>query len=60
MNKFVIENDVLKAYFGKDSVVVVPDGVTQIGGLLSETDKSNPNLRGDLMDIKHSFAIHIS
>ena len=55
MGKFVIENGVLKAYFGKDTVVVVPDGVTHIGGDLSDADKSNPNLRGDLLGYKAFF-----
>ena len=55
MGKFVIENGVLKAYFGTDPVVVVPDGVTYIGGNLSDADKSNPNLRGDLIGYKAFF-----
>lgn len=34
MKRFVIENGILKAYRGRDSIVVVPEGVTHIGGEL--------------------------
>jgi hypothetical protein len=30
-NKFVIENNVLKAYIGSDTCVSIPEGVTKIG-----------------------------
>ena len=53
MHSFVIENGILKAYRGHDSVVVVPDGVTHIGGELRDSDKdSRPELRGDLIGYK--------
>lgn len=53
MDKFLIENGILKAYFGSDSVVVVPDGVTQIGGDLLNEDKDYPReLRGDYIGYK--------
>lgn len=40
MKNCVIENGILKAYSGKDAVVVVPDGVTCIGGDLLPVDKN--------------------
>ena len=54
MEKFVIEKGVLKAYFGKDEVVVVPDGVTHIGGCLGDfSDTTCPaNLKGDSIGYK--------
>ena len=53
MKKFIIEDGILKAYRGHDSVVVVPDGVTHIGGELRGDDKnSRPELRGDAIGYK--------
>ena len=51
MNKFVIENGILKAYFGGEKVVVVPDGVTHIGGEISSADAKR-GLRGDFLGYK--------
>ena len=51
MNKFVIENGILKAYFGGEKVVVVPDGVTHIGGEISSVDAKR-GLRGDFLGYK--------
>ena len=31
-NDFIIENGILKEYTGSDEVVVIPEGVTEIGG----------------------------
>jgi hypothetical protein len=42
MSKFVIENGILKAYRGHDSVVVVPEGVTHIGGVRRGEDTECP------------------
>ena len=33
MNKFIIEDGIMKAYLGSERKVIVPDGVRQIGGL---------------------------
>lgn len=33
----------MKAYLGDEKVVVVPDGVVQIGGTLSEAEKNWPS-----------------
>ena len=53
MSKFVIENGILKAYRGHDSVVVVPEGVTHIGGVRSGEDREcPPTLRCDLLGYK--------
>jgi hypothetical protein len=53
MKKFVIENGILKAYLGRDAIVVVPDGVTHIGGDLLPEDKECPrSLRGDMLGYK--------
>ena len=54
MERFVIEKGILKAYFGKDEVVVVPDGVTHIGGCLGDfSDTTCPaNLKGDSISYK--------
>lgn len=53
MKRFVIENGILKAYRGRDSIVVVPEGVTHIGGELRGDDKnSRPELRGDTIGYK--------
>ena len=53
MKKFIIEDGILKSYRGHDSVVVVPDGVTHIGGELRGDDKnSRPELRGDTIGYK--------
>ena len=47
MKKIVIENGILKAYRGHDEVVVVPEGVTHIGGDLSQDEEDiRPWLRG--------------
>ena len=48
MGKLVIENGILKAYSGRDTVVVVPDGVTQIGGEISDADRER-GLQGDFL-----------
>ncbi len=53
MKNFIIENGILKAYRGHDSVVVVPDGVTHIGGVRGDDDKEcRPELSGDLIGYK--------
>lgn len=53
MKNFIIENGILKAYRGRDSVVVVPDGVTHIGGERCNCDKEcSPILRCDLIGYK--------
>jgi hypothetical protein len=53
MSKFVIENGILKAYIGRDSVVVVPEGVTHIGGVRrGEDTECPPILRGDSLGYK--------
>jgi hypothetical protein len=52
MENFIIENGVLKAYFGDDDVVVVPDGVTHIGGDLLKDRACPANLRGDAIGYK--------
>ena len=44
MQKFLIEDGILKVYSGKEPVVVVPDGVTQIGGDVLEEDKKNERI----------------
>ena len=47
VKKFIIEDGILKAYRGHDSVVVVPEGVTHIGGDLSQAEENiRPWLRG--------------
>ena len=51
MDKFMIEDGILKGYFGNSTVVVVPDGVTHIGGELSPIDAKR-GLRGDYIGYK--------
>ena len=52
--KFAIENGILKAYYGTDKVVVVPDGVKTIGGCIGEHNDQNcpRELRGDPIGYK--------
>lgn len=56
MNRFVIENNVLKAYLGTDKIVIVPDGVKMIGGHIEENEENDPNfpeeLKGDPIGYK--------
>ena len=53
MKNYIIEDGILKSYIGRDPVVVVPEGVTHIGGELRGSDKnSHPELRGDLIGYK--------
>ena len=59
MKKFVIGNGILKAYFGRDEVVVVPDGVTHIGGELRNDEECPDILRGDLIGYKAFRNAHI-
>ena len=42
MNKFFIEDGILKAYFGNEAIVTVPDGVKQVGGDRIETEEYYP------------------
>lgn len=42
MEQFLIEKGILKAYFGVGPVVVVPDGVKQIGGCYPEFEPKEP------------------
>ena len=59
MKKFVIENGILKAYLGLDSIVVVPKGVTNVGGDLLPEDKECPrSLRGDMFGYKAFYNNH--
>ena len=39
MHNFDIEDGILKDYYGESRVVVVPDGVVRIGGILTPADK---------------------
>jgi hypothetical protein len=56
MSSFLIEDNILKAYFGNAPVVVVPDGVVQIGGDLRDEPKDYPRkLRGDPIGYKAFF-----
>lgn len=53
MEHFLIEDGILKAYTGREKVVVVPAGVTQVGGeLRNEPDDYPRNLRGDYIGYK--------
>lgn len=53
MEQFFIENGILKAYLGHERIVVVPDGVKQIGGVLKDEHSSFPKyLRGDPIGYK--------
>ena len=54
MTKFIIEDGIFKAYFGKDAVVVVPEGVTQLGGDISDIDRAR-GLFGDIIGYKAFF-----
>ena len=49
MNRFIIEDNILKAYLGTDKIVIVPEGVKKIGGDIDEHEKQNLpiELRGD-------------
>ena len=42
MKNFIVENGILKSYRGRDSIVVVPDVVTHIGGERCDFDKERP------------------
>lgn len=44
MNRFVIEDGILKAFLGKGQVIVVPDGVVQVGGELSSAARTSCNV----------------
>ena len=52
----IIEDGILKAYFGDEDVVVVPSGVISIGGVLSEDDRYRRRIIGDPIDIRLSGA----
>ncbi|MBR0121211.1 MAG: leucine-rich repeat protein [Clostridia bacterium] len=47
-SEFIIENAILKAYNGSEKTVQVPDGVTSVGGFVSEEDKEKDFLCADL------------
>ncbi len=53
MDDFVIEDGILKAYLGHEKVVIVPDGVRQIGGVLGD-DSACP-YKGDPFGYKAFF-----
>ncbi len=53
MDDFVIEDGILIAHLGHDRVVIVPDGVKQIGGEICNATKPVPkSLRGDAIGYK--------
>ena len=55
MEKFVIEDGILKAYFGTEEIVVVPEGVTHIGGDLIDVEDCPKHLKGDPIGYRAFF-----
>ena len=49
---FVIEDDTLKEYRGRDKIVIVPDGVRWIGGIISGNDLESGSPTGDPIGYK--------
>lgn len=57
MKNFIVENGILKSYRGRDSIVVVPEGVTHIGGERCDFDKEcSPNLKCDLIGYRAFYS----